>query len=287
MKRKKWQGDLFVIDLRNVCFGYDKTKIIKNISFNIVKGEFAAIVGENGAGKSTLSKLLNGLLKPDSGKVMINGMDTKTAKSSILAKHIGFLFQNPDRQICKNTVREEILFGLNLAYNDKKQIEERLIKTLKDFDFDAESNPFNLSRGERQRIALASLIAIEPEILLLDEPTTGLDYHECMRIMGMIRVLNDKGVTVIMVCHDMEVVLDFAKRILVISAGELIADGETKKIFRSPDVLARASLIAPQVANLAVRLGDGFDDVFSVEEMTETLISRIKHERINNDERFS
>lgn len=198
-KRKEWQGGLFLINFKNVCFGYDKTETIKNISFNIEKGEFAAIVGENGAGKSTLSKLVNGLLKPDSGKVIINGMDTLTTKSSILAKHIGFLFQNPDRQICKNTVREEILFGLNLAFDDKKLIEERLKKTLKDFDFDAESNPFNLSRGERQRIALASLIAIEPEILLLDEPTTGLDYRECMCIMGIIRVLNEKGVTIIMV----------------------------------------------------------------------------------------
>lgn len=276
-----------MINFKNVCFGYDKTETIKNISFNIEKGEFAAIVGENGAGKSTLSKLVNGLLKPDSGKVIINGMDTLTTKSSILAKHIGFLFQNPDRQICKNAVREEILFGLNLAFDDKKLIEERLKKTLKDFDFDAESNPFNLSRGERQRIALASLIAIEPEILLLDEPTTGLDYRECMCIMGIIRVLNEKGVTIIMVCHDMEVVLDFAKRILVISAGELIADGETKKIFRSPEVLYKASLIAPQIAHLAIKLGDGFEDVFSVEEMTEALINRCKHERINADERIS
>ena len=267
-----------MIKFDKVCFGYDKAETIKKVSFHITKGEFVAIIGENGAGKSTLSKLFNGLLKPISGKVIVNGMDTNTTKSSMLAKHIGFLFQNPDRQICKNTIREEIMFGLSLVYEDKKLIEQRLTHIIKEFEFEEESNPFQLSRGERQRVALASLLAIEPEILILDEPTTGLDYLECMRIMGMIRQLNEKGVTVIMVSHDMEVVLDFAKRIIVLSDGEVIADGETKKIFRVPNVLEKASLLPPQIVQLASRLGTRFNSVYSVEEMTDALISRCRGE---------
>lgn len=109
------------------------------------------------------------------------------------------------------------------------------------FGFSAEDNPFNLSRGERQRLALASLIAVEPEILILDEPTTGLDYKECIEIMEIVREMNKKGTTVIMVCHDMEVVLDYAERVLVLSGGKLIADGETRSVFCMNDVLEQAS----------------------------------------------
>jgi len=264
-----------MVNLENVSFAYDKIMTISNLSFNIDKGEFVAVIGSNGAGKSTLCKLLNGILKPSSGSVVINCMDTRTTKTSTLAKHIGFLFQNPDRQICKNTVEEEILFGLELAFNDKNLIKERLEDTLAAFEFDKDSNPFYLSRGERQRIALASLIAVEPEILILDEPTTGLDYNECIGIMEIIKKLNSKGVTVIMISHDMELVLDYAKRVLVISEGKLIANGETKKIFRMPEVLDQASILPAQIVQMALRLGEGFEDVFNIEEMISAISKKM------------
>ncbi len=276
-----------MVDVRDVSFTYDKENTIKNLSFHIRKGEFAAIIGSNGAGKSTLCKLLNGLFKPQSGSILIKGMDTRTTKPSMLAHSIGFLFQNPDRQICKNTIREELLFGLKLAYKDSFIIRERLEKVLSDFDFNPDSNPFNLSRGERQRVALASIIAVEPEILILDEPTTGLDYVECMKIMGFIKELNHKGVTVIMICHDMEVVLDFAERVLVLSEGRLLADGKTKEVFRLEEALEKASVLPPQIARLALRLGKGFEDVFFVEEMVRAISYRMTDERMLVNERFS
>lgn len=276
-----------MVNLQNVFFDYGEGETLKNISCRIDKGEFVAIVGANGAGKTTLCKLLNGLLKPSSGSVVINSMDTRTTKTSALAKSIGFLFQNPDRQICKNTVREEILFGLELAFKDKGLIEERLKNTLSIFGFQGDSNPFNLSRGERQRLALASLIAVEPEILILDEPTTGFDYMEAMKTMGTIKELNDKGATVIMICHDMEVVLDFAERVLVLAEGTIIADGQTKEIFRKEEALEQASVLPPQLVQLALRLGEGFEDVFSVDEMASAIINRMNKERTFEHERFS
>lgn len=220
---------------------------------------------------------MNGLLKPSSGTVAINGMDTRTTKSSILARHIGFLFQNPDRQICKNTVGEEIRFSLDIAFKNKSLVEKQLFETLSLFDFDADSNPFHLSRGERQQVALASIIAAEPEILILDEPTTGLDYVECMKIMSLIKILNNKGITIIMICHDMEIVLDFAQRIFVLAEGRLIADGNTREIFQKEEILRQASLLPPQIARLASRFG--FEDVFYVDEMTDIVLKKITDRR--------
>jgi energy-coupling factor transport system ATP-binding protein len=203
-------------------------------------------------------------------------MDTKTTKTSTLAKHVGFLFQNPDRQICKNTVRAELSFGLELAGHGREDIADKVNRLIKDFGFDGEKDPFTLSRGERQRVALASLIALEPEIMILDEPTTGLDYKECMQVMDAISALNAGGVTVVMVSHDMEVVLDFARRIIAVSHGRLIADGNTRDIFRDGDVMRSASIIPPQLIQLALRLGEDFERAATVQEMVEVIEDKLK-----------
>jgi len=262
-----------MIDFSNVCFGYGETSVLKNVSFHIEKGEFAAVLGANGAGKTTLSKMFNGILKPSQGDVTVAGMNTKTTRTSKLAKHIGFLFQNPDRQICKNTVREEIMFGLECVSNDKDYCREQCEKTLESFGFDGEKDPFTMSRGERQKIALASVIAVEPEVLILDEPTTGLDYSECIHIMNIVSELNKKGTTVIMVTHDMEIVLDFAQKVLVMNHGHLLKYGNMREVMKDNDILMQARLMPPQIAGLAMRL-DGFDDVFTNSEMLERLSER-------------
>jgi energy-coupling factor transport system ATP-binding protein len=171
-------------------------------------------------------------------------MDTRTTKSSVLARKVGYLFQNPDRQICQNTVREEISFGL-----------------------DGNRDPFGLSRGERQQCALASVLARKPALLLLDEPTTGLDYRECMTIMDIISGLNARGTTIVMISHDMEVVADFAARCLVLSRGRLIGDGPVKQVMKDQDLLEKASLLPVQISALAQKLKGGFEEVFSVEDM--------------------
>lgn len=258
-----------MISFENVYYSYPTNKAgytINNVSFKIVQGEMIAIVGSNGAGKTTLSKMLNGLIKPASGDVYIKGQNTKQTKTSVLAKSVGFLFQNPDRQICRNTVSEEIMMSLDCV--GVEDGEERLKSVLEEFSLDGDANPFSLSRGQRQIVTLAALIGAGPEILILDEPTTGLDYKECMHIMHLVSELNKNGTTVIMVCHDMEVVLDFAKRVLVIANGELIADDTPRNIFANDEVMKKASLLPPQIYGLSKRLGNEFSDVYTVDEMT-------------------
>lgn len=259
----------------SVCFSYPNTEAtIHDLSFSIGKGEFVAIIGENGAGKTTVSKLIDGLLKPSSGTVTVAGLNTLETKTSAIARHVGFLFQDPDRQICKNTVREEIAFGLTLQGVATDEIDRRVARVVERFGFDGDKDPFTLGRGERQRVALASILAVEPEIMILDEPTTGLDYRECMQVMEAIRALNEQGVTVVMVCHDMEVVLDFARRVLVISGGRLLADGETRAVFRDRQAMEAASVLPPQIVQVAQRLGDGFAGVAYAEEMVAAVLKR-------------
>lgn len=261
-----------VLEFKNVCFSYNETANVHDLNVKIQKGDFTAITGSNGAGKSTFSKLCNGLLQPSTGDVFVLGQNTKRNKVSSLAKHIGFLFQNPDRQICCSTVEEEIAFSLKNNGLSKEEIQSKVEATIKEFGFDAKTEPFNMSRGQRQRLCLACLIALNPEILILDEPTTGLDYRECMEMMNRIRELNENGTTVIMVCHDMEVVLDFAKSVIVMNRGEILAQGATREILSNKELLAKARLLQPQIAATCSLLGDEFKGLFTVEE----LISKLK-----------
>lgn len=217
-----------ILTLKDVCFGYDENYLIQNINFNVYKGDFLALTGENGSGKSTMSKLMGGILKAASGTVSINGLDSKKTRNSVIARHIGFLFQNPDRQLCCYTIRDEIAFGLKAL--KLPNVNERTEEILKRFNFDPEMAPFALSRGQRQQLALASIIAVHPEIMILDEPTTGLDYKECIELMNAIRELNENGTTVIMVCHDMEIVRDYAKRMVVVGHGKIHADGYPEEL---------------------------------------------------------
>ena len=267
-----------MITLENVSFAYaDQGPSVQDVSFRLEKGEFVAILGANGAGKTTTVRLMDGLLKPTSGRVLIDDMDTVKSQVSERARKVGFLFQNPDRQICKNTVREEILFGLRTVRGDEGEeaLQARTDEVLKDFHFTGDEEPFSLSRGQRQRVALASILAVEPEILILDEPTTGLDYLECCHIMDRIRKMNEeKQVTVIMVCHDMEVVLDYARRALVMAGGRLLADGPVKEIFRNTELMEKASILPPQMIGLGLRLGDGFENADTPEGMAEAVMAR-------------
>lgn len=260
-----------MIECDSVRFGYGKTKdaeLIHGISLSIEDGEFVALTGENGAGKSTFSKLLAGILKPSDGKICVNGIDTKKAKNSVLAKTTGFLFQNPDRQLCTYTVRDEIAFGQKaLKTGTEEEISKRTEKIIERFGFNPDEAPFSLSRGQRQRLALASIIAVEPKVMILDEPTTGLDYKECMEIMSAVKELNKNGTTVIMVCHDMELVLDFARRMIVLANGKIEADGKTLEIIRSKKILQKASLLPPQIIQIALELEEKFPGRFNFENV--------------------
>ena len=260
-----------MIECDSVRFGYGKTKdaeLIHGISLSIEDGEFVALTGENGAGKSTFSKLIAGILKPSDGKICVNGIDTKKAKNSMLAKTTGFLFQNPDRQLCTYTVRDEIAFGQKaLKTGTEEEISKRTEKIIERFGFNPDEAPFSLSRGQGQRLALASIIAVEPKVMILDEPTTGLDYKECMEIMSAVKELNKNGTTVIMVCHDMELVLDFARRMIVLADGKIEADGKTLEIMRRKEILQKTCLLSPQIIQIALELEEKFPGRFNFENV--------------------
>lgn len=262
-----------MIEFENVSASYDgELPILRDVGFRIPDGDFVAFVGTNGAGKSTTMRLVNGLLKPSSGQVLIDGVPTTQLRTSQLAAKVGFLFQNPDRQICCSTVREELLFGFRAQGRADAEAEAKVDAMIERFGFDGDAEPFLLNRGTRQLLALASIIVMEPPVVVLDEPTTGLDFRECAKVMDVIAELNAHGTTVIMVCHDMEVVADYARRVIAMTAGQVVADGETFAVLRNRDVLARTHLLPPQVVDVALRLAeDGAVEAASSVALADTL----------------
>lgn len=245
-----------MIEFRDVHASYDgSAPILKGVSFTIRDGEFVAFVGTNGAGKSTTMRLMNGLLKPDAGQVLIDDVPTSDLRTSELARRVGFLFQNPDSQICCNTVREELLFGFKALGLDGPDADARVDAIVEEFAFDPDDDPFLLNRGARQLLALASIVVLAPPVVVLDEPTTGLDYCECVKVMDIIRRIHERGTTVVMVCHDMEVVADYAARCIVMSGGEVVDDAPTFDVLRNRETLERASLVPPQIVELSLELG--------------------------------
>ena len=243
------------IEFRNVHASYDANiPILKGVSFTVEDGEFVAFVGTNGAGKSTTMRLVNGLLKPEEGEVLIGGVPTTELKTSELARRVGFLFQNPDNQICCNTVRDELLFSFKAIGALDADAERRVDEVIAEFNFNPDDDPFLLNRGTRQLLALASTIVVEPPVIVLDEPTTGLDFRECVKVMNIIRRLHQSGTTVIMVCHDMEVVADFANRVIVMSDGCVVDQGPTFEVLRNRRTLQAANLVPPQIVDISLGL---------------------------------
>lgn len=244
-----------MIEFKDVCVSYTpETQVLAEVNFTINNGEFVAFVGSNGAGKSTTMRLMNGLLKPNSGEVLIDGIPTTQLKTSEIAHKVGFLFQNPDRQICCKTVREELEFGFKAQGALDDEARARVDEVIEEFGFNANAEPYLLNRGTRQLLALASIIVMAPQTIILDEPTTGLDYRECCKVMEAIEKLHKSGKTIVMVCHDMEVVADFADRVIVMTYGEMVADGPTFDILRNSEILKRSDLIAPQIISISQEL---------------------------------
>ncbi len=244
-----------MIEFLDVHASYDgTTPILKGIDLTIEDGEFVAFVGTNGAGKSTAMRLVNGLLKPDRGAVLIDGVPTTQLKTSELARRVGFLFQNPDRQICSSTVRDELLFGFQAVGRLDDEARRRVDQIIEEFRFDGDADPFLLNRGTRQLLALASIVVLAPPVVVLDEPTTGLDFCECVKVMGIISQLHRAGTTVIMVCHDMEVVADFAERVVVMTDGRVVDQGPTFDVLRNRKTLDEADLVPPQIVDISLLL---------------------------------
>ena len=271
-----------VVSLEDVCFAYPGgTASVDHLDMRVYPGEVVGIVGQNGAGKTTLTKLLNGLLRPASGTVRMAGLDTHEVPTSAIAAHCATLFQNPDYQLCKDTVLEEVAFGLTLQGVDEKDARERASAVIERFGLPADEAPFSLSRGQRQMVALASVVVMEPEVVLLDEPTSGLDYRECMTVMDTVSKMAERGCAVIMVCHDMEVVSDFAERIVVMANGRILDRGGTLEMFSNAKLMREASVRAPQVIELSEALARdlspefaGISQVSGIVDLTEEMVRR-------------
>lgn len=243
-----------MITFDHVSYEVEGRTIIDDVSFCIEAGEFVSFVGTNGAGKSTTMRLINGLLKPTSGCVRTAGRLTSETKSSEIARRVGFLFQNPDRQICCSTVHEELMFGFMAQKADPDVARRRVDAIVERFGFRPDAEPYLLNRGTRQLLALASVIVCEPEVVVLDEPTTGLDYRECEKVMEAVEELHERGTTIVMVCHDMEVVSDHARRVVAMTEGRVIGDGPAGDVLRDRDILRRAHLMPPQIMQIGMDL---------------------------------
>ena len=274
------------LSLNHVSFAYTNgVKALEDVSFNANSGELIALIGRNGAGKTTITKIINGLLRPTKGSVIIDGIDTKTLRISQIAKYVSTLFQNPDYQLCKETVLEEVAFSCKLIGEDSNQAQAHAMEVIEKLNLNPLDIPFMLSRGQRQMVALAATVVTRPKILVLDEPTCGLDYRECVRIMQVVEDLRDHGCCVIMVCHDMEVVLDYATRLITINDGKLIIDGCARDVFENPEVTKAASLCPPLLCSVSQGLVEhGFkqcDGLYVRSELVEAL--RNAKSRINRD----
>lgn len=266
-----------IVDVAGAAYSYGTGQAgIEDINLTVRAGEILAVVGQNGAGKTTFTKLLNGLIKPSAGVVRIAGLDTRTTPVSVLASHAATLFQNPDRQLCRNTVVEEISFGLELQGAPVDAARERARHVAATFGLPENASPFNLSRGQRQMVALASVVALEPELIILDEPTSGLDYRECMTVMETVRQRALDGAAVVMVCHDMEVVSDFADTLAVMAEGRLIEVGPSREVFANDALLAHARIAAPCVSALGKRLAARFHPSFAHITEVADLVALVK-----------
>ena len=256
-----------VLELRNVSAYYQPgVPALSRVSVSFQAGEFVAILGQNGSGKSTLAKLCNGLLLPSDGRVLVLGNDTQ--QTGVLSSIVGYVFQNPDHQIFAETVRKEIAFGVENAGCSPDECETRVIEALQAVGLTGaeDRDPFSLTKGERQRVAVASILAAKPRILIVDEPTTGLDAEESARMMNMMRTLNQQGHTIIVITHDMGIVANYATRCVLMRPGTILADGPTREMFSDPELVRSAALALPALTRFAQRWGV---TLLTVEEVRE------------------
>lgn len=266
-----------MIEIKDVYFTYPSgVEALKGISLTIKDGEFIAIMGPNGAGKTTLVKHYNGLLKPTRGEVLVDGVNTKTTSVAKLARNVGFIFQNPDNQLFCETVEEEIAFALkNFGFKEDK-LKRRVTWALNLLALTEyrKTSPFMLSGGERKRVALASVLAWNPKVVVMDEPTIGQDHQQKEKLRQFITQLNTQGKTVVVVTHDVEFVAECNPRVVLMSEGKILADGAGKKILTDLNVVNQASIVPPQITQIFVELADlGLPtDVIDVYEAREILL---------------
>ena len=248
---------------------------VSNVNVEIEQGEQVSVVGQNGSGKTTLVKHWNGLLKPTQGNVFVGELDTLDNSVNTLARKVGYVFQNPNHQIFAASVRDELEFGLINIGLDEEEVNSRTNRIAEEFglvDY-LETNPYRLGFSLRKTVGMASIIAMEPDVVVLDEPTTGQDYLGIRAIRTAIKKLKDQGKTVIVVSHDMPLVAEDTDRVLVMCDTELIFDGTPSKLFASNEILSKTNLLPPQITSFTQKVGLSIEgeSVLSVEEAEKVL----------------
>jgi energy-coupling factor transport system ATP-binding protein len=273
-----------MIEAKNVYFSYPNgVEALKGISLTIKDGEFVAIMGQNGAGKTTLVKHFNGLLKPSDGTVRVDGVETTKTSVAVLSRNAGFVFQNPDHQLFSETVEEEIGFALKNFGFEAEITEKRVSWALNLLGLAQyrKTSPFLLSGGERKRVALASVLAWNPNMLILDEPTIGQDYQQKEKLRQFIVQMQAQGKTVVIVTHDVEFVAECNPRVVLMKEGNVVADGQGREILTTPEVLAQSSIVLPQIAQVFMKITPlGLPkNVIDVYEAKEIVLKAVENRR--------
>ena len=262
-----------LVEVENVSFSYSGPRVLDSIDLRVEAGDFLAIVGQNGSGKTTLAKQIVGLLHPAAGRVMLSGKDRISMRPAETAREVAYVFQNPDHQIFAATVEEEVAFGprnFGLADEEiKRRCEEVLIAV--GLQGERQSDPFLLSKGERQRLAVASVLVLKPRMLILDEPTTGLDHREQLRMMALVRDLNRSGIAIVIITHTPWLVAEYARRVVLMRKGAKIFDGGVREFFMHDELLRSSSFRPPEITELSRRFGTL---ALSVDELVEWVKGR-------------
>jgi energy-coupling factor transport system ATP-binding protein len=266
-----------LITVEHLDFVYpDGTPALFDINLQVGQQEFIAFIGQNGSGKTTLSKCLNGLLKPTAGTVMVEGLDTRTRGIiKQLVTKVGYVFQNPDHQLFNRSVWDEIAYGPRNIGLSKEEVEERVKEAARVAGVHAdlfETHPYFLHKGLRQRVAIASILAMRPSTIIVDEPTTGQDMQQSVEVMNFLRRLwQEEGHTIIIITHEMRIVAQYAQRTVVLGQGRVLLDGPTRQVFAQPEILRQTYVEPPQITQLGQALNDyGMPrDALSVQELGE------------------
>ncbi len=275
-----------MIIFENVGFEFEPGHpVLRNLSLELEPGQVVGLMGENGAGKTTLVKQINGLLKPTTGTVYVDGIDTRETSTAQLARKIGFVFQNADHQLFADTLQAEVAFALRNLDFSKDEIDDRVARYLELFELTRyqDQSPFLLSGGERKRLALASVLCVEPQILILDEPTQAQDALQKEKLLTFMDTFRDPEHILLLVTHDVEFAVKAVDRLLVLSQGQLIADGLPTHILSNPRILDRARLLPPQLTQLAHQLAKEFPnfptDVTTIAAAAEAVNQLLRRQR--------
>jgi len=272
-----------LIKVEDVWFSYDnEVTALRGVSLTITRGERIALIGQNGGGKTTLAKHLNGLLKPTKGRVLVKGMDTKTTPTHELVKYVGYVFQNPAHQIFTSRVYDEVAYGpKNLGLPDE-EVDRRVKRALEMVGLQdyMEWHPYDLNFGQMKLLTIASILSMDPEIYVLDEPTSGQDHRWRNLVADLIMKLNQQGKTVIVITHDMKFVARTSERTILLANGKILADGPTRDVLNNIELLKEAAIKPPQITQLChelnQRLGTRFQSMLEEEAAEEFIRHGIK-----------